>query len=103
MGAACRSAQAPTGKRRQDQKTMMGSPESWPYVGYGADCPRIRQYHCLVHRRQRPRGLLRSRRTVRESVMAQSINRIINALPQNIFAAVEPHLKAVTLTFGDVL
>jgi len=35
--------------------------------------------------------------------MSQSINRILNALPQNIFAAVEPHLKAVTLTFGDVL
>jgi CRP-like cAMP-binding protein len=35
--------------------------------------------------------------------MAQSPNRILNALPQNIFAAMEPHLRNVTLTFGDVL
>jgi CRP-like cAMP-binding protein len=38
-----------------------------------------------------------------ESVMAQSPNRILNALPQNIFAAIEPHLRNVTLTFGDVI
>jgi CRP-like cAMP-binding protein len=38
-----------------------------------------------------------------ESVMAQSPNRILNALPQNIFAAVEPHLKAIELKFADVL
>jgi len=33
----------------------------------------------------------------------QSPNRILNALPQNIFAAVEPNLKQVDLRFGDVL
>jgi hypothetical protein len=35
--------------------------------------------------------------------MAQSQNRILNALPQNIFAAVEPHLKHVNLAFGTVV
>jgi CRP-like cAMP-binding protein len=35
--------------------------------------------------------------------MAQSQNRILNALPQNIFAAVEPHLKYEKLVFGTVL
>jgi CRP-like cAMP-binding protein len=35
--------------------------------------------------------------------MAQSQNRILNALPQNIFAAVEPHLKHVELVFGTVV
>jgi hypothetical protein len=33
----------------------------------------------------------------------QSPNRILNALPQNIFAAMEPHLRNVTLAFGDVI
>jgi CRP-like cAMP-binding protein len=35
--------------------------------------------------------------------MAQSKNRILNSLPQNIFAAVEPHLKHVDLVFGSVV
>jgi CRP-like cAMP-binding protein len=35
--------------------------------------------------------------------MPQSPNRILNALPQNIFAAMEPHLRNVTLAFGDVI
>jgi CRP-like cAMP-binding protein len=35
--------------------------------------------------------------------MAQSKNRILNSLPQNIFAAVEPHLKTIDLTFGAVV
>jgi hypothetical protein len=35
--------------------------------------------------------------------MAQSKNRILNALPQNIFAAVEPHLKHVDLVFATVI
>jgi CRP-like cAMP-binding protein len=35
--------------------------------------------------------------------MAQSPNRILNALPQNIFAAMEPHLRNVTLAFGDFI
>jgi CRP-like cAMP-binding protein len=35
--------------------------------------------------------------------MAQSPNRILNSLPQNIFAAVEPHLRAVSLPFGAVV
>ena len=35
--------------------------------------------------------------------MPQSPNRILNALPQNIFAAMEPHLRNVTLTFADVV
>src|SRR5215204_1091332 len=35
--------------------------------------------------------------------MSQSPNRILNALPANIFVAVQTHLQAVTLTFGDVV
>jgi CRP-like cAMP-binding protein len=35
--------------------------------------------------------------------MAQSPNRILNALPQNIFSAMEPHLRHETLAFGDVI
>jgi CRP-like cAMP-binding protein len=35
--------------------------------------------------------------------MSQSPNRILNALPQNIFAAMEPHLQQVKLGFGDVI
>ena len=35
--------------------------------------------------------------------MPQSENRILNALPQNIFAAVERNLKPVDLVFGDVI
>jgi hypothetical protein len=35
--------------------------------------------------------------------MPQSPNRILNALPQNIFAAMEPHLRNVTLAFADVV
>ncbi len=35
--------------------------------------------------------------------MSQSENRILNSLPQNIFAALEPHLKTESLNFGDVV
>ena len=35
--------------------------------------------------------------------MPQSPNRILNALPQNIFAAMEPHLRHEVLAFGDVI
>jgi CRP-like cAMP-binding protein len=35
--------------------------------------------------------------------MAQSPNRILNSLPQNIFAALEPQLRIVKLPFGDVI
>ncbi len=35
--------------------------------------------------------------------MPQSPNRILNALPQNIFAAMEPHLRHETLAFGDII
>ena len=35
--------------------------------------------------------------------MSQSKNRILNALPQNIFAAVESHLKRIDLPFGMVV
>jgi CRP-like cAMP-binding protein len=35
--------------------------------------------------------------------MAQSKNRILNSLPQNIFAAIEPHLKHQDLVFGAVV
>ena len=35
--------------------------------------------------------------------MAQSQNRILNSLPQNIFAAFAPHLKRVELRFGDTV
>ena len=35
--------------------------------------------------------------------MSQSPNRLLASLPQNIFAAMEPHLKPLTLAFGDVV
>ena len=35
--------------------------------------------------------------------MSQSPNRILNALPQNIFAAFEPHLRPIDLVFGQVV
>ena len=35
--------------------------------------------------------------------MSQSPNRILNTLPQNIFAAFEPHLEPVDLVFGAVV
>ena len=35
--------------------------------------------------------------------MSQSQNRILNALPQNIFAGTQPHLKLVDLKFGSVV
>jgi hypothetical protein len=35
--------------------------------------------------------------------MSQSPNRILNSLPQNIFAAVQPHLKLVNFKFGEVV
>ncbi len=35
--------------------------------------------------------------------MAQSSNRILDSLPQNIFAALQPHLKTVDLVFGDTV
>jgi CRP-like cAMP-binding protein len=35
--------------------------------------------------------------------MSQSSNRILASLPQNIFVAMEPHLKQVPLSFGDVV
>ena len=35
--------------------------------------------------------------------MAQSPNLLMNILPQNIFAALQPHLKEVKLVFGDVV
>src|SRR5215213_7247263 len=35
--------------------------------------------------------------------MSQSENRILNSLPQNVFAAAEPHLKPVDLRFGDTV
>jgi len=35
--------------------------------------------------------------------MPQSENRILNALPQNIFAAFAAHLKRVDLRFGDTV
>ena len=35
--------------------------------------------------------------------MSQSKNRILNALPQNIFDAVEPHLNRIDLPFGMVV
>src|SRR5215208_7725711 len=35
--------------------------------------------------------------------MSQSPNRILNALPQNVFAAMQPHLQEVTLPFGEVI
>src|SRR4051812_32929825 len=35
--------------------------------------------------------------------MAQSKNRILNSLPQNIFAALEPHLRHTDLVFASVI
>jgi CRP-like cAMP-binding protein len=35
--------------------------------------------------------------------MSQSPNRILNSLPQNIFAALQSHLKVAHLRFGDVV
>jgi Crp-like helix-turn-helix domain len=35
--------------------------------------------------------------------MSQSANLILNSLPQNIFAALEPHLKNTSLKFGEVV
>jgi hypothetical protein len=35
--------------------------------------------------------------------IAQSENRILNSLPQNVFAALEPHLKTANLRFGEVV
>jgi CRP-like cAMP-binding protein len=35
--------------------------------------------------------------------MSQSPNRILNALPQNIFAAVERHLRIIDLNFADIV
>jgi hypothetical protein len=35
--------------------------------------------------------------------MSQSPNQLLASLPQNIFAAMEPHLARETLTFGDVI
>jgi hypothetical protein len=35
--------------------------------------------------------------------MSQSPNRILDALPQNIFAALEPHLKTVNMKFAEIV
>jgi Crp-like helix-turn-helix domain len=35
--------------------------------------------------------------------VSQSENQILNSLPQNIFAALEPHLETVSLSFGGVI
>jgi hypothetical protein len=35
--------------------------------------------------------------------MSQSENRILNSLPQNIFVALEPHLKTASLRFGEIV
>src|SRR6476620_3525836 len=35
--------------------------------------------------------------------MSRSPNFILRSLPQNIFAALKPHLKQVSLAFGDVV
>jgi CRP-like cAMP-binding protein len=35
--------------------------------------------------------------------VSQSPNRMLNSLPENIFAAIEPHLQPVSLVFGDVV
>jgi CRP-like cAMP-binding protein len=37
------------------------------------------------------------------ALMVQSPNRILDSLPQNIFAAVQPHLRTIELAFGDVI
>src|SRR3954454_15168597 len=39
----------------------------------------------------------------RERGLSQSPNRLLASLSQNIFAAMEPHLRHVTLAFGDVI
>src|SRR5207302_2018977 len=39
----------------------------------------------------------------RRARMPQSPNRILDSLPQNIFAAMAPHLQHVTLPFGQVI
>src|SRR4051794_12333085 len=38
-----------------------------------------------------------------EWLMSQSSNRILDSLPQNIFAAMQPHLREVALPFGQVV
>jgi hypothetical protein len=38
-----------------------------------------------------------------EAAMSQSPNRILNSLPQNVFAALEPQLRSVDLKFGQVI
>jgi hypothetical protein len=35
--------------------------------------------------------------------VSQSPNRILNSLPQKVFAALQPHLRTETLKFGDVI
>jgi CRP-like cAMP-binding protein len=35
--------------------------------------------------------------------MSQSPNLLLNALPENIFAAMQPHLQPVTLAFGELV
>jgi hypothetical protein len=35
--------------------------------------------------------------------MSQSPNRILNSLPQNVFAALKPHLRSANLEFGYVI
>jgi CRP-like cAMP-binding protein len=35
--------------------------------------------------------------------MPQSLNLLLASLPHNVFAAMEPHLRPVTLAFGDVI
>jgi CRP-like cAMP-binding protein len=37
------------------------------------------------------------------AVRAQSENRILNAIPQNVFAAAQPHFKGIDLKFGAVV
>jgi hypothetical protein len=39
----------------------------------------------------------------RERNLFQSPNHLLASLPQNIFAAMEPHLEQATLTFGEVI
>jgi CRP-like cAMP-binding protein len=43
---------------------------------------------------------LRSRLIGKERIMAQASNRILNSLPQNILAALKPHLHTADLVFG---
>ena len=35
--------------------------------------------------------------------MSQCANRILNALPQEVFAGIEPHLQPVKLSFAEVV